>query len=96
MEIIENDKNISITKDQNIHAMAKTAFYNGLIAGDILVIKRIVNGSLEYQLVNGLSVRSTQSTTKDGKHKIIDGVEIDDNEKPVSYFIIDKDGKELT
>ncbi len=92
--LIESDKNISITKDQNIHALAKTAFFNGLISGDILVIKRIVKGCLEYQLVNGLAVCSTKFKTQDNKHKIIDGVEIDENEKPLGYFVIDKDGKE--
>ena len=91
--LIEGDKNLSITKDQNIHAMAKTVFYNGLIAGDILVVKRIVKGSLEYQLINGLSVRSSRSYS-DAKNRVIDGVEVDKNEKPLGYYIIDKDGKE--
>lgn len=91
--LIEGDKNISITKDQTIHAMAKSVYYNGLIAGDVLVIKRIVKGNLEYQIVNGLSVRSSMSISKDG-NKVIDGVEIDDNEKPLGYYIINKDGQE--
>lgn len=91
--LVEGDKNISVTKDQNIHALARTIFYNGLIAGDILVIKRVKNGCLEYQLVNGMSVRSSRSYSEN-KNKVIDGVEIDENEKPLGYYIIDKDGKE--
>jgi len=91
--LIENDKNISITKDQNIHGLAKTVFYNGLVAGDILVVKRIKNGCLEYQLINGLSVRSSRSVS-DNKNKVIDGVEIDSNEQPVGYYVINKDGLE--
>ena len=92
--LIENDKNISITKDQNIHGLAKSIFYNGIIAGDVLVIKRVVKEHLEYQIVNGLSVRSSQSISKEG-NKIIDGVEIDKNEKPIKFYVIDKDGKEV-
>ena len=92
--LIESDKNISCTKTRTIHSLAKLIFYNGLIAGDVLVIKRVVKGHLEYQVVNGLSVRSSQSMSKDGKHKIIDGVEIDENEAPVAFYVIEKDGKE--
>ena len=91
--LVESDKNISITKNKSIHGLARLIFYNGLIAGDVLVIKRVVNGSLEYQVVNGLSVRSSQSVSE-RKNKIIDGVEIDENEKPLGFYVIDKDGKE--
>lgn len=91
--LIESDKNISITKDQTIHSMAKTGFYNGLIAGDILIVKRIKNGCLEYQLINGTSVRSSKAISEN-KNKIIDGVEIDESEKPLGYYVVDKDGKE--
>lgn len=89
----EDDPNISITKDQNIHALARTVYYNGLIAGDCLVIKRIVNEHLQYQIVNGLAVRSGFDIAENG-NKIIDGVEIDKNEVPTAYYVIDKDGKE--
>ena len=90
----EDDPNISITKDQNIHGLAKTIYYNGLIAGDCLVIKRIVNEHLQYQIVNGLAVRSGLSVAEKTANKIIDGVEIDGNEVPVAYYVTDKDGKE--
>ena len=91
--LIESDKNISRTKTKTIHSLAKLIFYNGLIAGDVLIVKRVVNACLEYQVINGLSVRSSQTISK-GKNKIIDGVEIDENEKPLGYYVIDKDGKE--
>lgn len=91
--LLEGDKNISITKDQNIHSLAKTAFYNGLIAGDVLIVKRVVNNMLEYQLINGLAVQSSKSVSE-RHNKIIDGVEIDKNEKPIGYYVQDKDGKE--
>ena len=91
--LIESDKNLSRTKNQNIHAMAKTVFFNGLIAGDVLVVKRVINGVLEYQIINGLSVASSRSYSEN-KNKVIDGVEIDDNEKPLGFYVIDKDGQE--
>ena len=45
--LVESDKNISITKNKSLHGLAKLIFYNGLIAGDVLVVKRIVNEHLE-------------------------------------------------
>lgn len=92
--LIEEDKNISITKDQNIHSLAKTVYYNGWIAGDVLIIKRVVDGNIELQVVNGLAVRSSSPYAKGSNNKIIDGVEINKNEEPVAYYVIDKDGKE--
>lgn len=91
--LIESDRNISITKDKNIHALAKVVLFNGLIAGDVLVVKRIVNNSLEYQIINGLAVQSSKLISDNG-NKIIDGVEVDKNEKPLGYYIQQKDGKE--
>ncbi len=91
--LIENDKNISNTKNQNIHSMARSVFFNGLIAGDILVVKRVKNGFLEYQLINGLSVKSSRSVSEAG-NEIIDGVEIDENEKHIGFYVIDKKGRE--
>lgn len=91
--LFEIDKNVSITKDQTIHKMAKTVYYNGLIAGDILVVNRIKDGCLVQQLINGMSVRSSKSISE-RKNKVVDGVEIDENEKPIGYYVIDKDGKE--
>jgi len=92
--LIEDDKNISSTKDKNIHALAKSIFFNGFVAGDCLVIKRVIDGNLDFQVVNGLAV-ATSRLVSDTGNKIIDGVEIDDNETPVNYYIIDKNGKEI-
>lgn len=92
--LFEDDKNVSSDKLDNIHGIAKSIFYNAFIAGDVLVIKRVKNGNLEYQVINGLSVKNITSQVLAKGNKIIDGVEIDENGKHVQYFVIDKDGKE--
>lgn len=92
--LFEDDKNISADKENNIHGLANQIFYNAFIAGDVLVIKRIKNGHLEYQVVNGLSVRTTKFEPKARGHKIIDGVEIDEKGQHVAYCVIDEDGNE--
>ncbi len=90
--LIEDDEMLSQSKDQTIHSLAKDVFYNGFIAGDVLVVKRVVNQNLEYQIINGLSVYSVLKVNPDNGNKIIDGVEIDENNVPVGYWIKQKNG----
>lgn len=92
--LFENDKNISHDKQENIHSLAKTIFYNAYVAGDVLVVKRVVNKRLEYQVINGLSVKTTKVKPSAEGNKIIDGVEINKKGEPVKYFVTDEDGKE--
>lgn len=92
--LIEDDPNISSTKELTLHGLAQIIFYNGFIAGDVLVIKRVKNKSLEYQVINGLSVMTGRSQNDVNGNRIVDGVEIDENEVPVAYYIAEKDGKE--
>jgi len=93
-KVYEEDKNISMSCDQNLHELAKTAYYNGWIAGDVLIIKRIIDGQYKIQIVNGLAVWSRLSKAEGSNNRIIDGVELDKNEVPVAYYVLDKDGKE--
>lgn len=88
--LFEQDKNISITKDQNLHSLANTVYTHAKIAGDVLVVKRVVDGFLEYQIINGLAVKSSLSSAQNG-NKIIDGVEIDKEGKHIAYYVMPKD-----
>lgn len=92
--LFENDKNVSHNKQDNIHSLAKAIFYNAYVAGDVLVVKRIVNKSLEYQIINGLSVKTTKVQASKKGNKIIDGVEIDEKGVPVKYYVMDENGVE--
>ncbi len=90
--LFENDKNVSITKQDNIHSLANIAFFNAFIAGDALVIKRVKNKNLEYQLVNGLSIQTTKG--ENNGNKIVNGVEIDKSGKHIAYYVLPEDGGE--
>ena len=91
--LFEDDENVSIDKRDNIHSLARQVFYNAYIAGDILIIKRIKHGCLNYQLVNGLSVQSARQKADNG-NKIINGVEINDDGEHIAYYVVDDEGKE--
>lgn len=90
--LFENDKNVSSTRQDNIQSLANLAFINAFIAGDILVVKRIKNKNLEYQLINGLSVQSFQK--QNGDNEIKNGVEIDASGKHIAYWVKPEDGGE--
>ena len=92
-QLFETDKNVSITKEDNIHSLANQIFFNAFVSGDILVIKRVKNGNLEYQLVNGQSVFSTKPKGENDRD-IKDGVEIDDEGRHVAYYVVESDGTE--
>ncbi|MBQ9149856.1 phage portal protein [bacterium] len=86
-DLFQNDVNVSITKQDTLHSLANQVYINALIAGDVLVIKRVIDGNLEYQLVNGLAVYTPELENSKNKNKIRDGVEIDANGKHVAYYI---------
>lgn len=92
--LFEDDKNVSNDKRSNIHSLAKEIFYNAYIAGDVLVIKRVVNKHLEYQVINGLSVKTSKAAPSNSKNKIIDGVEINEKGEHIKYFVTDENGNE--
>lgn len=92
--LFENDKNVSATKEDNLHSLANQVFFNAFVAGDILVIKRVKNKNLEYQLVNGISVDSTKIKAENSNNEIKSGVEIDDSGKHIAYYVKQNDGTE--
>lgn len=91
--LLEEDKNLSSDKQTTIHGIAKLVFYNAYIAGDVLVIKRVKNGHLEYQIINGLSVISNKTEGTDG-NKIVDGVELNKAGEHIAYYVMDEHGDE--
>lgn len=68
--------------------------FNSVIGGDMLIIRRIVNGYNEYQLIDGRNVYSTKTLNSDNGNKIKNGVEVDKSGRHVAYYILDDDGKE--
>ena len=89
-DLFQDDVNTSTTKQDTLHSLANKIFINSFIAGDVLVIKRVVNGNLEYQLVNGMAVY-TPELERNG-NKIRDGVETDNNGKHIAYYVIQENG----
>ena len=84
--LFEKDRNVSKNKEDTIHALANQIFINAFIAGDCLVIKRIIDKNLEYQIINGISVYSSQESYNNNKIK--KGVELDKDGKTLAYWVL--------
>lgn len=93
-ELYCTEKDVSVDKQDNIHRLAKIVAFNSVIGGDMLIIRRIVNGYNEYQLIDGRNVYSTKTLNSDNGNKIKNGVEVDKSGRHVAYYILDDDGKE--
>lgn len=93
-ELYCTEKDVSVDKQDNIHRLAKIVAFNSVIGGDMLIIRRIVNGYNEYQLIDGRNVYSTKTLNSENGNKIKNGVEIDKFGRHVAYYILDDDGKE--
>jgi len=72
----------------SLKTIAKEAFKNAKIGGDVLVILRFKKNKLSVQLVDGAHVSSPFAPNKEmNGNKIVDGIEIDKNGKHVAYHI---------
>lgn len=77
----------------SLNKIAQTAFLNAKIGGDVLVVLRVVKGSVKVQLIDGCHVQSPNYGTESmpeilpNGNKIINGVESKPNGEVVAYHI---------
>ena len=73
---------------KSLKIIAKEAFKNAKIGGDVLVIQRFKDNKLTIQLVDGAHVNTpfNQNEAQNG-NKIIDGIEFDNNGRHIAYHI---------
>lgn len=100
--LFEQDTFVDIKEQSTLGQLAKSAFINAKVSGGVLVILRVVNGSLQVQLIDGENV-STPSVgialfngftlDKTTNNKIINGVEVDAYGKHVAYHVVTGLGK---
>lgn len=78
---------------ETIHEMAKTAYKNALIGGDVLVVMRLEKNQLTVQLIDGASVQSpllidaTVKADNDAGRKTVNGIVMDANGKHVAFWV---------
>jgi len=79
--------------NDNLHEIAKEAFKNSKIGGDVLVILRLVNNIVNVQLIDGAHVQSPSYGTDftpnrtDNGNVIRHGIEMSPTGKHVAYWV---------
>lgn len=89
--LFKTEKSVSANKQNTIDGLAIVGMLNALLAGDCLVIKRIVNSELEYQLVDGRNIRYIGN--KYGENDVINGVEVNEKGQPIAYHVYESHTK---
>jgi lambda family phage portal protein len=85
--VYSNSKHVSNNSQNDIHGIATQVMINTLLCGDCLIIRRIKNGIVKLQVIDGRNV--TGGTIENNSNNtIIDGVEINKNGEHVAYHIL--------
>lgn len=86
-------KYCSYNSTDNLANLAKEAFKNSKIGGDVLVILRYVDGAVKVQLIDGAHVQSPgygsdyYGQKLENGNTIVNGVEINDRKEPQAYHV---------
>lgn len=86
-------KRSSYNKMISFNEIAKKAFRNSKIGGDVLVILRYVDMNLNVQLIDGRHLRYNASINKENQNRVKNGVEIDSDGRHVRYWIKNAKGE---
>ena len=91
--VYTKSKEISHNKQKNLSQIASTAHINAIIGGDVLVVLRLIKGSITIQLIDGSQVQQplfldkTHAEAKKKGHRIRHGIETNKNDEPVAFYI---------
>jgi capsid protein len=85
-----NSKYVSNNNQNDIHSIATQVMINTLLCGECLIIRRIKNGIVKLQVIDGRNVIG--GTLENNSNTIIDGVEINKNGEHIAYHILTESG----
>jgi capsid protein len=85
-----NSKYVSNNEQSDIHTIATTVMINTLLCGDCLIIRRVKDGIVKLQVIDGRDVCGGVSTSPN--NKVIDGVEINQNGEHIAYYVATENG----
>lgn len=91
--VYSNSKMADYSGMKTLGRIAKRAFINSIVGGDVLVILRLINNTVKVQLIDGSHVQYPfgnrewiQAATTNG-NIIRDGIEIDSTGKHIAYYV---------
>jgi hypothetical protein len=85
-------KESTYSEEMNLHTLASEVLKNALLAGDVLLIQRYVNGKVKMEMVDGYYIQSPVNMDEFDKARsrgniIKDGVEVDKKGTHIAYYI---------
>lgn len=92
-KVYTRSKNISHNKQSNLPQIARTAYKNAVIGGDVLVVMRLVSGNITIQLIDGSQVQQplfldkAHAKAESRGNRIRHGIETNKRDEPVAFYI---------
>lgn len=78
----------------NLHEIANTAFINSIVAGDVLVVMRFINGAVTVQIIDAAHLGTPlnfrlngNDYITEGGNRVRHGIEINDRGQHVAYHV---------
>ena len=95
-KIYSKQKTTDFSEKKTLDQLAKTAYVNSIVGGDVLVVLRYEKGNLSVQLIDGSNVITPRwgaemDAAERRNNKIINGVETDSRGRTVAFHV--KTGK---
>lgn len=91
--LLKEMKESSFSKMKCLSELETTAFVNSSNLGDVLVILRVQNGIVNYEIIDGAHVRSQYYGTDmnpnilENGNRIMNGVEMDNSGEHIAYWV---------
>lgn len=90
--VFSKSKHSSHSGMENLHALAKKAKLNAIVGGDVLIISRVNNGFVSFELKDGEHIQTPIGTShisvaKSNGNEIKHGVEISASGEHVAYYV---------
>jgi capsid protein len=95
--VFARDKEVDYSSHRHLHKLARVAYKNAIIGGDVLVILRYIDGQINVQLIDGAHVRSPlygndhYAQSLANGNEIRNGIELSPRGQHVAYYVCNKD-----
>jgi len=91
-KIYSKQKTTDFSEKKTLDQLAKTAYVNSIVGGDVLVVLRYEKGNLSVQLIDGSNVITPRwgdemDAAEKRNNKIINGVETDSRGRTVAFHV---------
>jgi capsid protein len=91
--LYSKSKECHFSGEMNLHTLAFEALKNAWLAGDVLVVNRVVRGMPKVELIEGTRIQTppqrmlNSAALRQSGIKVINGVELDKNNRHLAYHV---------